>query len=272
MLPDLARILTPEPRGHGHYTLAVPEGWHQGRGAFGGLVLGGMERAMEQASTQDAQAVRALRSLTGVLCGPVRVGEADISVECLRRGSAVSTWHARLRQGDDVLAVATAVFGKDRPVSIPESARGCLKPPANLDWRSVDIVPISHPTAPDFARFFEYRPTGPWPFSGSEEPLAEGFVRAKTRSPALGAAEVIALADTYWPASLAAESQPRPMATISFTFQLLCDPSTLPPDEPLFHRGRAVAGAAGYMAEQRELWTASGQLVALNPQTFVIIK
>ena len=54
--------------------------------------------------------------------------------------------------------------------------------------------------------------------------------------------------------------------------QLLPTRAPLPGDQPLFHVARAVAGAEGYIAEQRELWTADGELVALNPQTFVVIK
>jgi acyl-CoA thioesterase len=60
----------------------------------------------------------------------------------------------------------------------------------------------------------------------------------------------------------------RPMATIAFTIDFLGEPG----DGPWLYRGTAPVCGDGYFLETRELWTASGQLVALNHQTFAIIK
>ena len=46
------------------FSAIIPDGWQQGRGAFGGLVLGLLTRAM-QAAEPDAQ--RTLRTLLGDL-------------------------------------------------------------------------------------------------------------------------------------------------------------------------------------------------------------
>ncbi|HEU4408007.1 MAG TPA: acyl-CoA thioesterase domain-containing protein [Polyangiaceae bacterium] len=62
----------------------MPEGWQQGRGAFGGLVPGALTRAMAASEPEPA---RALRSLSAELLGPVPPGPADVGVEVLRRGS-----------------------------------------------------------------------------------------------------------------------------------------------------------------------------------------
>src|SRR5688500_1083649 len=87
--------------------LEVPDGWQQVRGAFGGLVLGAMTRALEAA----AGAGRALRTLSASLMAPVVPGRARISVEVLRAGSAVTTARAAMHQDDALVAQATAVFG-----------------------------------------------------------------------------------------------------------------------------------------------------------------
>jgi hypothetical protein len=60
------------------------------------------------------------------------------------------------------------------------------------------------------------------------------------------------------------------MATVSFLAELLCDPVTLDPSEPLFYRARVVAQAGGYFVEMRELWRGD-EPVALNQQSFAML-
>ena len=55
------------------------------------------------------------------------------------------------------------------------------------------------------------------------------------------------------------------MATVAFTLQLLGGAPA--GDDPLYFRSTNPAIRDGYVSEQRELWTADGRLVALNPQT-----
>jgi hypothetical protein len=182
-------VATSSVRGEGdRFLLRVPEGWRQGRGAFGGLVLGALARAIE---TCEADPERVLRSISGQLIGPVLAGEAVIEVRLLR--------------------------------SAPEA-------------------------------------------------IASGWVRSKKLLPRLGAPELIAYADAWWPAMLATEQAPRPTATVAFTMQLFTPSNPLDPSRPLHHRAHAVAGQEGYAVELRELWSEQGELVALNQQTFVTIK
>ncbi len=275
----LAEVLTPVAGGspeqpdaaleRASYTLHVADGWQQGRGAFGGLVLGALARAIE---TSEGAGSRRLRSLTGELPGPVPVGESAIHVAALRRGSGMSTWHARLERGGEVLAAATAVLGKSR---VPELARASSRKRVTPPWQEVPVAPVGPPLAPAFTQHFELRPTGPLPFSGASGELrCEGFVRVRPDlAPArLGAAELIALADTYWPTFLAGEPGPRPAATVSFALQVLQDPAELDPAIPLFHQARELGHADGFVCELRELFTPEGALVAVNLQTFAIIK
>ena len=93
MTAGLHDLTTPVPDGIGTFTLDVPDGWQQGRGAFGGLVLGALARA---SIMSEPDVSRTLRSLTGELPGAVPVGRSTIAVETLRRGSGASTLHARL--------------------------------------------------------------------------------------------------------------------------------------------------------------------------------
>jgi acyl-CoA thioesterase len=261
-------VATTAVRGEGdRFLLRVPEGWRQGRGAFGGLVLAALARAIE---TCEADPERVLRSISGQLIGPVLAGEAVIEVRLLRSGSAVSTWSASLTQQGETLAVATAVHGRARRI---EQASWAPAPPAfDPPWSSIEVAPVQAPLGPEFAGHLEYRLTGPLPFSSAPEAIASGWVRSKKLLPRLGAPELIAYADAWWPAMLATEQAPRPTATVAFTLQLFTPSRPLDPSRPLYHRAHAVAGQEGYAVELRELWSEQGELVALNQQTFVTIK
>lgn len=263
---DFAIASRVERTGDLRFETHVPEGWAQGRGAFGGLVLAMLARALE-ASVGDA--ARSLRSISGEIVGPVLAGSAVIDVEIVRRGSGVTTLSAKLRQGDDVLACATGVFGKARGATRSSVA---LESPSPTPFDDVPRTRLSGPFGPSFAEHFDMRSTGPLPFSGGSEAVCSGWVRALSPPPALGMAEVIAYADAWWPATFSVEPAPRPMATIAFTLEPCVDPATLPAGEALYYRARAISEREGFVVELRELWTADGRLVALNQQTFVIIK
>ena len=44
---DLSQAMTPVRTGESTFTWAIPDGWQQGKGAFGGLVAGAAVRAAE---------------------------------------------------------------------------------------------------------------------------------------------------------------------------------------------------------------------------------
>ncbi len=78
--------------------------------------------------------------------------------------------------------------------------------------------------------------------------------------------------ETTWdvPDVLPTLTSPRPFGTISFAAHLF--DRGWSPAEPLFHRSRLVGAQQGYFVELRELFTARGELCAVNQQTMAIIK
>lgn len=243
---------------------ALPDGWQQGRGLYGGLVTALLVRALEEATPE-----RPLRSLTAELCGPVQPGEARLELEPLRAGNAVTTTAIRLVQGGEVQAHGVGVLGRAR---VPERNLVAVTAPKMKPWREVEVVPVEPPFGPDFARFFEYRSTGPLPLSGEGEPSAEGWIRPKQAGTRRDAAYLAACVDSYWPALFVLEPAPRPMATIAFTFQPFGHFEGLDPQAPVYLRTRLMAAVDGYCVEFREVWGEDGRLLALNQQTMVIIK
>ncbi len=262
---DLRTLSTVHTTAPGHWQTVFPESWKQGRGVFGGLVLATLTRALSQA----VESTRTLRSLTAQLCGPTQAGLGDIHVQVLRAGNNVSTLNAQLTQNGEVQAHAVGIFGADRS---KERDQVTLSAPHLPHWKEVEAIEVAPPFGPEFGQFFEFRPVGPLPFGAGTVAEAMGFIAPKNLGPTWDAAAVVACADAFWPSTFALESGPRPMATIAFTFELCMDLSALPPDAPLFHRARAAAVDSGYVVEFRELWSAKGQLVALNQQTLCIIR
>lgn len=254
-------LTTPVPAGDGRFTIDLPDGWQQGRGAFGGLVLATLTRAAE-AVVADPE--RPLRSLTAEIVGPVQPGATELRVEVLRAGTGVTTVAARLVQAGEVQAHVVGAFGKARPTF---SAAPALPPPdLSRGWRDIAPIPVGPPMAPVFTQHVDFRFV-------SQDDTAEGWVRLRAPGRARDAAYTVALCDCWWPALIDPRfDAPRPVATLAFALERVAPLDGLDPEAPLRYRARVLAGADGYAVEQRELWGEDGRLVALNQQTVVIMK
>lgn len=265
-MQDFPTSSTPQLSEDATYTWQVPDGWQQGRGAFGGLVLAALIRAFEQEADTPAQPLRAVNA---TLCGPVLAEEAEISVEMLRQGSNTSTLAARITQEGTVRAHATALFGRRR---VEDGDWNDYDTPAIGNWREADVAHLPEPLAPTFTQHMEFRPLSGFPFSGSAEREVNGWVRPKHPGEARDAAYLACCMDAYWPAAFAAITSPRPMATITFSMEFPGTLDGLDLDAPLFFRSTCPMSRDGYMVEFRELFGEDGRLLALNQQTICIIK
>ena len=241
------------------YRLDVPSGWRQGRGLYGGLVVGSLARAIEDGVGDPA---RRVRSLTSEIPGAVEPGPAEISVEILRAGNSVTTARAALVQGGETRAHAVAICAGGRGA---DAAWNEMVAPTAPDWRTIAPLPY-RPPFPEFAQHFDYRIVEGVPGVGGAARTV-GWVNAREPVAIRDAGFVAAMIDVWYPAVLPRIAM-RPMATIAFTIDFLGEPG----DGPWLYRGTAPVCGDGYFLETRELWTASGQLVALNHQTFAIIK
>ena len=259
---DLETATTPVPDGAGGFTAEIPDGWQQGRGAYGGLVLALLVRAMEGAP--DARG-RPLRTLSAALPAPVLVGPARLRVEALRVGTGVSTLSVALLQDGAVCAHGIGVFGRDRGQDA-----WSVVPRRNVPhWREIPAV-RGLPMAPPCTSHFEWRPAGPLPFQGGE-PEAIGWIRPLEAGTRRDAGYVTSLADTWWPGHFGRMTRPVPSATVSFYLQFAATLDGLDPEAPLLHVGRSEHLAGGYAHERRELWGEDGRLVSINQQTLALL-
>ena len=267
---NLSAALTPTNVDATSFTVEIPTGWEQGKGAYGGLVLGILVRAVELAEP-DPQ--RIVRSLAAEIPAPVLPGPARIVIAPLRRGGAVSTVRAELRQllpdgSEEVRAHVVVVTASARPnmptwqtVTMPQA-------PA---WESVHVAPVKPPMGPAFGQHFEFRVVQGMPFAGAA-PVALGYVRAHRPGELRSAAYITALADVWWPCALSVVKAPRPMSTLTFGLNVINNLDGLDPALPLLHSAESEVSSDGYATETRRLWGHDGRLVSINHQTFVIIK
>ena len=269
-LSDIIRpTLQPGPGlgpGTGGFQLDVREGWRQGRGAFGGLVIGSLISAIEQ-SVGDPR--RKVRSVTAEVPGPVEHGTVDISVDLLRAGKNVSTLRAALRQHGETRCHAVAVVAADRAGTAADGWNDLTRPEAP-PWSAVPAV-ATGAGWPEFAQHFEYRIVEGIPASRGPARTV-GWVRPRDPGPDRGGAYIAAMIDAWWPAAFVRFPAMRPMATITFTLDIVGGTDGLDPGAPLLYRATAPVCTSGYCLETRELWSEDGRLVALNHQTFVVIQ
>ncbi|MFK7929352.1 MAG: acyl-CoA thioesterase [Myxococcota bacterium] len=264
-MADLLTLTTPVPVDHGLFTWQVPEGWNQGRGAFGGLVLATMVRAASVGVTDGLR----LRTLTATLCGPTMVGPSDIQVEALRVGTGTHVIEVRLLQGGELRVQATCIFGRSR---VRDGTWDDVTMPDLPNWKHLEVAPVVPPLAPMFAQNMHFRPILGFPFTPGQPRRTLGWVRVAEPGPVRGAAYLVAHADAWWPVALLAATAPRPIATVSFTLDIVGELDGLDPDAPFLHEATCEQARDGYLVEHRTLRGEDGRVLALNTQTFVMIR
>lgn len=258
------------PLAPGEFSWQVPDGWQQGKGAWGGLVVGACVNAVSE-SEQDAD--RRVRTVSAHLYAPTPVGPARLGVRLIRKGSSMSTWAVELLD-DSRAAIAEAVVitGSQRAMDLDEGlgARGASRCPQVDDWQGLDVVPVRPPLGPVFAGNLEFRVVRGLPFSQDESGIL-GWIRFPDQG-SWTASALLGIVDGFWPAVLPLLSQLRPMATVAFSAHLLVDPGSLAPTEPLLYESFMGAAHEGFTTETRRLWSSDGRLVVENLQSVVIIR
>ncbi len=244
----------------------VPDGWRQGRGAWGGLVVAAAVRAARAAGDDS----HPLREISVHMVGPVLAGPARVTCTLVRRGSATAVWHVAIASSDgDYWATATVVFGGARALDV--DGHPTLRMPAAADWQELAPLKLEPPLAPEFLQHLAVRPISGYPYSGTGEDVL-GWVAPAISLSSYDDATLVGLVDGLWPAALVQVSSARPMATLSFSATLLVDATSVDASAPLLHRGRMLGLAEGYSTESRELWTPDGRLAVHNSQVIAIIR
>jgi hypothetical protein len=256
----------------------VPDTWQQGRGAWGGLPI----RAMVDAVVQNEDEPRDVRSITAQIPEPVLAEEHLIVTKLIRRGSAMSMWQVDIIRMSEGLTVARGqvVTGEDKYLETdpPVDTWGTAVTPRVPELDHVEIAPVGPPFGPVFTQHLEYRPITPLPTTGTEA-MVKGWINIpqKTEPGAhWTSAQLLSMVDAWWPSPYTLMKTMRPVATVSFSANLLIDPADIAPvageRSALLHEGSVSSVQGGFMSELRRLWTPDGRLAVENLQSIMVIK
>lgn len=248
----------------------VPEGWRQGRGAWGGLVTG---QVVTAASVNLPDPRLTPRNLWVAMLGPVPAGEVECRVTDLRVGRSTLARQVELvSSAGDLLTRATVEFGAPRAQTVVSDPPAQPPDPAPTPAQWVALGP---PLAPEFTPRLRFAPAVGFPFSGGTELVTAGWISlADEDDEELSPAVIAALADAWWTTSIVGlgfdpgAGAPPPVATLDFVLSF----PQAPLPEPdiwrtgLWHTGRVLGGQQGYLTEVRTLHSPAGRLLAVNTQ------
>lgn len=262
---DVACALVPD--GAGRFRVTVAPDWHQGRGAYGGLVAAQCARAIEAVVDDDR---RRLRTLHVHFAAPVPEGESEIVVERVRDGAFVTHLRATMRHRGDVVAMASATCAAARghAITYDHDPAPVVPPPDD-----VDPIELGPPIAPVFTQHFEYRfAQGGVPYSGHAVPELVGYIAARPPRP-VDVALAIAYLDAWPPSVLVTVAGFRGAATVDFRVEILPAFFTAAAgvSAPLLVDIRSRIADDGYADEEVRL-CAGGVVVARCQQLYAVFE
>ncbi|MEM9600951.1 MAG: thioesterase family protein, partial [Pseudomonadota bacterium] len=239
----------------------IPDGWKQGRTAYGGLTAALM-LVRAQAMLDTPLPLRsALVNFTGPVSEP-----PIIETAILRQGRNVTTLGAR---GDiDGKAVCTATFSfgaaRDSHLNVDCAAPDAPDPddcPAFLD--------VDSPFIPTFTRNFETRLIeGNRPMSGGTSKRLRCWARHGDEASREGEAALLCLADILPPAALTIMKQIGPVSSMTWICNILRDPGT---DEGWYQvEADLTAAVDGYSSQVMRIWNRRGDLIVEGMQSIAI--
>lgn len=264
---DDATALEPISDDSSLFAWETPDGWHQGRGSWGGLPIGAMVRAVTRV---EADPERTVRSVSLQIAAPAFPGSHTVAVSPVRIGKGMSTWSVRIADSSGgFVAGGIVITGLPRASAADRDVTGWSPVAAPAAPPAVDVpVAQTPPPFPEFTTKFEYRVHSGFPLMGD---VAETLGWIDYRDPVTPTdVSLIALVDAWYSVNLVPLRELLPISTVNFTANLLIDPSTLSAGEPLLHHGLVSGFGDGYTSEQRRLWTADGRLAVDNLQTIVV--
>jgi acyl-CoA thioesterase len=246
------------------FTASLSKDWWVFAGANGGYLASVLLRALTE---RVGEPERAARSLTVHYVRPPAEGPVEIEMEVVRSGRSLATLTARLTQGGEVAALATAAFSKPRPSL--EFHDASMPPVPGPD----DTAPSSwpEPLLPPVARRFEYRPVSSEAmFAG--EPRAEVGAWLRLREPRPVDAVLLAtVADALAPAVFPKADRPVTATTVDLTVHFRAPAQAEPYDGWCLATFRSTVAVDGFVEEDGEVWTPSGRLVAHSRQLALVV-
>lgn len=243
------------------FRIAIPEDWHQGRTAYGGLSSALALTAAMRAGGADMPPLRsAMVSFVGPLYGPV-----EVRARVLRRGKNATWVSAEVQRTSEcglqasfvfMGPVASSLHFNDRPV------------PTGLIALDEAKVRGPHPLMPVFLRnYFEFRfalPHGP-----EKQPETCAWVRLKDRTGLDAMIELLLVADALPSGVMPLLSPGTPVSSMTWQINLLtAAPATK--DGWWLLRSRSDYAENGCSSQTMDIWNAAGEPIASGMQAVAL--
>jgi acyl-CoA thioesterase len=275
-MTDFGTALELTPLGELRWAAELPADWMQGRTTFGGLIAA----LAAKAATLVVGEQRPLRTLDLAFVAPLPAGPAELDVEVLSAGKAVTQLVVSFRSGGTLGARVHVVAGAARPSGLRVETGPTELVAGDPATQGIEL-PYRAGITPAFGQHLEYRwcsETFPFTGGGPETARVIGWVRHRT--PARGLTAKLALLDAWPPVILRMASGPIPASTVRWAIHLASpdDLETKPDDleakpdvdQPwVWYEARAVQCADGYATAYASMY-AEGRLLAWSEQLIVV--
>jgi acyl-CoA thioesterase len=249
------------------YRVRIDPGWWIQRGPNGGYLAAIILRACLRAVDDPT---RTPRSLTIHYASAPVEGLAEIETRVERRGRSLSTVSARLTQAGKLIAIALTAASSPRTdgfelhhAQMPESL-----PPEQLE--------TDEPPRSEFGRHFELRYLpGAAPRMGADQAVVAAWIRFREARP-LDYPRLATYADAFPPACFALETESSrlggfPTVDLNVHVHTALPLPLASPDDFTLGVFRTQIGHQGYVAEDGELWSRDGVLLAQSRQLAVVM-
>lgn len=245
----------------GGLALFIPDDWHQGRTAYGGLSAA---LALSAARTVGGESLPPLRSAAISFVGPL-AGPVEAGARLLRRGKNATWISAEIMRDGEVGLAATFVFMG--PVASVVNLSDCPVPAGVID---PELSPVCEPRphTPAFLRnHFEVRFAVPR--SAEKRPEVCWWVRLREREGIDPATELLLIADSLPPGVLPLLNPATPVSSMTWQANYLtAAPYTR--DGWWLLRDVSEYSQNGCTSEMMRIWNADGEPVMAGMQSIAV--
>lgn len=250
------------------FSAQVAPDWRAGRGPHGGYMAAMLLRALIESVT-DAE--RAPRSLTIHYARAPEPGPVQIVTTLEREGRTLSTLSARMRQGEELIALALAAFSL--PWAGPEISEVRMPDVEGPDPSREGLKLMEH--GPEFARHIVLQPRMQGrPLSGAENPMAIRAWMGLAEPRAIDALSLAFFSDALIPAPYMRMREWYAVPTVDLTVHFRARTRAAPGADPLelcLAQTTSELVHDGIFVEDGMIWAADGSLLAQSRQLAVVI-
>ena len=252
------------------YRARVPDGWRQGRTAYGGLTA-----ALCAVAARKDRELAELRSLMINFTGPV-MGDPGFAARVLREGRNVTSMGVDVSIDKDGTATtagnALMIFGAARDSVLDVD---CAAPEVSAPENAEPLIPPGGEVfAPNFIGNFEIKLVGgARPMTGAAEGRMLCWVRhrhpgAWNLRGADAEAAFVCLGDALPPAAFPMMRSPVPISSVNWTLNLVRAPVS--EGGWFLVESEQLAAREGYSSQAMRYWDREGQLVAQAMQAVAV--